>query len=89
MKNKILAILLSFTLIFTTTGLSFAEDEVGSSPEPEKQSEQVVANTAKKAPVEVNVEKEDVVKEEEAPKVEAAPTEEAVKQEAPKEPPLS
>ena len=40
MKNKILAILLSFTLIFTTTVLSFAEDEVGSSSEPEKQSEQ-------------------------------------------------
>lgn len=86
MKNKILAMLLSFTLIFTTTGFSFADDEVTPVSKSEKQIEQVVEKKAE-APVaekKVDTEKKVIVKEE-APKVEAAPAEEAVKQEEPKE----
>ena len=69
MKNKILAMLLSFTLIFTTTGFSFADgDEATPAHEPEKKSEQVVEKKAEPA-----VEK--VVVKEEASKVEATPEE--------------
>ena len=82
MKNKILAMLLSFTLIFTTTGFSFADgDEATPAPEPEKKSEQVVEKKAEAPAVEkkeVNVEKEVVVKEE-APKAQEAEKAEAEK----------
>ena len=81
MKNKILAMLLSFTLIFTTTGFSFAEEGVdNAAPEPEKKSEQVVEKKAE--PVVEKKEVKEVVVKEEAPKVEA--TLEAEKIEAPK-----
>lgn len=85
MKNKILATLLSFTLIFTTTGFSFADgDEATPAPEPEKKSEQVVEKKAEAPAVEKKEVKEVVVKEE-ALKVEATPEKDAVKQEEPKE----
>ena len=83
MKNKILAMLLSFTLIFTTTGFSFASDEVAPTPKSEKQTEQAVKEEVKTPAVkEVKVEKEEVVVKEEA-KPEVKP--EATKEELPKE----
>lgn len=83
MKNKILAMLLSFMLIFTATGFSFASDEVAPTPKSEKQNEQVVKEEVKTPAVkEVKVEKEEVVVKEEA-KPEVKP--EATKEELPKE----
>ena len=76
MKNKILATLLSFTLIFTTTGFSFADDEVAHVPEPEKQTEQVVKEEAKAQTVEKKeVKEKEVVVKYEVTKVEAPPEE--------------
>lgn len=71
MKNKILATLLSFTLIFTTTGFSFADDEVAQVPEPEKHTEQVVKEDVKAQ----TVEKKEVIVKDEVTKVEATPEE--------------
>ena len=83
MKNKILAMLLSFMLIFTSTGFSFASDEVAPTPKSEKQTEQAVKEEVKTPAVkEVKVEKEEVVVKEEA-KPEVKP--EATKEELPKE----
>ena len=76
MKNKILATLLSFTLIFTTTGFSFADDEVAQVPEPEKQTEQVVKEEVKAQTVEKKeVKEKEVVVKDEVTKVEAPPEE--------------
>ena len=82
MKNKILAIMLSVALVFTTVNFCFAEEGVdNAAPEPEKQTEKVVEKKAEAPAVEkkeVNVEKEVVVKEE-APKVQEAEKAEAEK----------
>lgn len=83
MKNKILAMLLSFMFIFTSTGFSFASDEVAPTPKSENQTEQAVKEEVKTPAVkEVKVEKEEVVVKEEA-KPEVKP--EATKEELPKE----
>lgn len=79
MKNKILAIMLSVALVFTTVNFCFAEEGVdNAAPEP-VQTEKVVEKEAVKAPAVEKKEVKEVVVKEEAPKVQEAEKAEAEK----------
>ena len=84
MKNKILAMLLSFTLIFTTTGFSFAEDEVVDEQKSEPVKTEKVVEKKAEPVVEKKEVKEVVVKEEAKPEVKQEATKEDVKVESEK-----